>query len=245
MDLVNSFIFSCHSTTENKSPSPSNHSHNVIKFSCRTPFLGLPARHGELSSVFFGWVKSFRQLLSYLASSWTRALLLKTLHFILSDISLYIILSLRWLLQYFKIVSLSCKKVTLNTNLLSGCFLSAMHSFPQNRKSTFQLKLSTDFLLETFETLLATSATQSPALFLLRMMFLTCQRQLMWIKADWFSCCLSKRWDPSPSTFSWFAYSVNDAILPLQSWRPTLSCSWQITQCFLLICFPPSIPILN
>ena len=99
LDLANSFIFS--SNSENESPSPFNHSYNLIKFSCSTSFLGFLARRGEVASVFFGWVKSFRQSSCYLASSGTRSLQLRTLCFISSDHLL-----LEWLLQYFKIASL-------------------------------------------------------------------------------------------------------------------------------------------
>ena len=49
---------------------------------------------------------------------------------------------------------------------------------------------------------MATSATQSPAIFLLHMMLPTCLWQLIWIKTDQFSCCFSKRWDPSTYRFS-------------------------------------------
>ena len=74
-----------------------------------------------------------------------------------------------------------------------------MYDFPQNRQSTFQLKLYTDFLVETFEALLATSATESPALFHLHMVFTTCFWQLMWIKKVRFSSWFSKIWDCSTS----------------------------------------------
>ena len=194
MNLANSFIFPCNVTTKNESPSPSSHLQNLMKFSSSASFLGLPARRGELASAIFVRVKSFWQSSwqSYMTSSRTRSLHLRTLHFTSSDH-----LSLRWMLQYFKIVSLWRKTATLTANLLSACFLSAMYGFPQNTQSTFQLKLSTDFHVETFETFLATSATQTTALFLLRMMFPTCLWQLMWIKTDWFSCYLLKGETPA------------------------------------------------
>ena len=121
----------------------------------------------------------------------------------------------------------------MNTNLLSGCFWSAMHSFPQNRQSNFQLKCSADVLVETFQTLLATSATQSPVVFLLRMMFPTCFWQLSWIKKDLFSCCFSKRWDPNTSSFSWFTCSINDAIHLFFINNPFLTLASKIVYTFL------------
>ena len=123
---------------------------------------------------------------------------------------------------------------------------SPMHGFSQKVTVTFPIKNVYRFSCWNFWVFTGQLSNTIPSFFL----FYAWSSQPVFDNccelSNWFSCCFSKRWDPSTSSYSWLAYSINDAIPSLQSQRLTLSCSWKMRQFILFIFFSSfSIPILN